>query len=49
MSLFKANYGYNSAMSFTPKQAKKKNENAKERIEKLMTLYKELCKLAKLV
>ena len=49
MSLFKANYGYNPVTSLTPKQAKKSSETAKNRIKKLITLHKELCKSAVLV
>ena len=49
MLLFKANYGYNSAISLTPQQMKKRNKNAKKRIKKLIILHKKLCKLAKLV
>jgi len=49
MLLFKANYRYNPATLFTPRQAKKKSKNVKERIEKLIILHKKLCKLAKLV
>ena len=36
MSLFKANYGYELKMSFTPKQAKKTSETVKKRMEKLI-------------
>ena len=35
--------------SLTPKQAKKLNETAKERVKKLIILHKELCKSAKMV
>jgi len=49
MSLFKANYGYNPVTSLTPKQAKKSSKIAKKKVEKLMTLHKELCKSAKIV
>jgi transposase InsO family protein len=49
MSPFKANYGYDPATSLTPRQAKKTSEDAKERVEELMTLHRELCKSAKLV
>ena len=46
---FKANYKYNPVTLLTPKQAKKSSKIAKERIEKLITLHKKLCKLAKLM
>ena len=46
---FKANYGYDPVTLLTPKQAKKLSETAKERIKKLITLHKELCKSAKLI
>ena len=49
MSLFKANYRYDSVTSLTPKQAKKRNEGAGGRVKKLITLHKELCKSIKLV
>jgi len=49
MSLFKANYRYNSVTSLMPRQAKKRSKNAKKRVKKLITLYKELYKTAKLV
>ena len=49
MSPFKINYGYNPVTLLTLKQAKKSSETAKERIKKLITLHKELCKLAKIV
>ena len=49
MSLFKANYGYNLVTLFTPKQAKKSSEIAKEKIEKLTTLHKKLCETAKII
>ena len=49
MLSFKANYGYNLITLFTPKQAKKLSETAKEKVKKLMILYKKLCKSAKMV
>ena len=35
-SLFKVNYSYKLRILFTPKQAKKTNKTAKEKIEKLI-------------
>ena len=50
MSLFKVNYGYNSVMSLTLRQAKKLNKIAKKkRVKKLIILHKKLCKSAKLI
>ena len=53
MGLFKiinkANYGYKLEVLLIPQQAKKINKTVKERIEKLMQLYQNLYKLAKLV
>jgi len=49
MSPFKANYRYALRTLLSPKQAKKLNKVGKERTKKLMTLYKELCKSAKMV
>ena len=49
MSLFKINYSYKLKILFTPKQAKKTSKTAKERIEKLIQLYRNLHKSAKLV
>jgi len=49
MSPFKANYGYALRTLLSPRQAKKSSKIGKERAEKLMTLYKELCKSAKMV
>ena len=49
MSLFKVNYGYDPVTSLTLRQAKKTSKIAKERVKKLITLHKELCKSAKLV
>ena len=40
MSLFKTNYGYNLITSLILKQVKKTNEQAKERVKKLITLHK---------
>ena len=49
MSLFKVNYSYKLKILLTPKQAKKTNKIVKERIEKLIQLYKNLHKSVKLV
>ena len=49
MSPFKATYGYEPKTLLTPRQAKKISETAKERVEKLMQLYQNLQKTAKLV
>ena len=49
MSLFKANYGYKLKILFTPKRAKKISKIIKERMEKLIQLYKNLYKSVKLV
>ena len=49
MSLFKINYGYKLKTLFIPRQAKKTNKTAKEKIKKLMQLHRNLHKLAKLV
>ena len=49
MLLFKANYSYKLKTSLTPRQAKKTSETAKERMEKLIQLYRNLHKLVKLV
>ena len=49
MLLFKINYGYKLKILLTLKQAKKTSKSAKERIEKLIQLYRNLYKLAKLV
>ena len=46
---FKINYSYKLKILFTPRQAKKISETAKERIEKLIQLYRNLYKLIKLV
>jgi hypothetical protein len=39
---FKANYGYELKISLSPRQVKKSSETAKERIETLINLYKNL-------
>ena len=49
MLLFEANYGYVFRTLLSPRQVKKLSKVGKERAEKLMTLYKELCKSAKIV
>ena len=49
MLLFKVNYGYKLKILFTPKQAKKINKIVKERIKKLIQLYRTLHESAKLV
>ena len=49
MSPFKANYGYKLKTLLTLRQAKKTSETAKERIKKLIQLYRNLHKLVKLV
>jgi len=49
MSLFKTNYRYAPRILLSPKQAKKSNKISKKRAEKLITLHKKLCKLAKMV
>ena len=49
MLLFKANYSYKPKTLLTLRQAKKTSETAKERMEKLIQLYKNLHKLVKLV
>ena len=49
MLLFKINYSYKLKILFTPQQAKKMSKTAKERIEKLIQLYRNLHKLVKLV
>ena len=42
MLLFKANYGYKLKISLLPQQAKKSSKTAKERVETLINLYKDL-------
>ena len=49
ISPFKANYGYKLKTLFTPQQAKKTSETAKERMEKLIQLHQNLQESAKLV
>jgi hypothetical protein len=39
---FKANYGYELKTSLSPRQVKKSNKTAKERVETLINLYKNL-------
>ena len=46
---FKANYGYEPRTSLTPKEAKKRYINAKERVQELLSIYKGLQESAKLV
>ena len=46
---FKVNYNYKLKILFTLKQAKKISEIVKERIEKLIQLYKNFYKSVKLV
>ena len=46
---FKVNYGYKLKILFTLRQAKKISKIVKERMEKLMQLYRNFYKLAKLV
>ena len=48
-SPFKANYGYKPKTLLTPRQAKKTSETAKEKIEKLIQLHRNLYKSAKLI
>jgi hypothetical protein len=42
MSLFKANYGYELKILLSPRQVKKSSETAKERVETLINLHKNL-------
>ena len=49
MLLFKANYGYKLKISLLPQQVKKSSETAKEKVETLINLYKDLQELAKIV
>ena len=49
MSPFKANYGYKLKILLTLRQAKKISKTVKERIEKLIQLYRNLYELVKLV
>ena len=46
---FKANYNYKPKILLTLQQGKKMSKTAKERIEKLIQLYRNLYKLIKLV
>ena len=46
---FKTNYGYKLKILFTPQQAKKTSLTAKKKMDKLMQLYWNLHKSAKLV
>jgi len=47
--LFKANYGYELIISLIPQQVIKISKTAKERVEMLINLYKNLYKIVKLV
>ena len=49
MLLFKANYSYKLKILITPRQAKKISKTVKEKMEKLIQLYRNLYKLVKLV
>ena len=49
MSPFKVNYGYILKILLILRQAKKTNINTKERIKKIIELYKNLRDTAKLV
>ena len=49
MLLFKTNYKYNPVTSLILKQAKKRSENTKKRLKKIITPHKKLYKSAKLV
>ena len=40
--LFKVNYGYKLKIWLSPQQVKKSSETAKERVETLINLYKDL-------
>jgi hypothetical protein len=40
ISLFKANYGYKLKILLSPRQVKKSNKIAKERVKTLINLYK---------
>ena len=46
---FKANYGYKLKISLSLQQVKKSSEIAKERVETLINLYKDLQESAKIV
>ena len=49
MLLFKTNYNYKLKTLLMPRQANKINKTVKERIEKLIQLYRNFYKLVKLV
>ena len=49
MSPFKANYRYELRTLLSPWQAKKSSKTAKEKVEILINLYRDLKKSAKLV
>ena len=49
MSPFQANYGYEPRTSLSPRQAKKTSSTAKQRMETLMNLHKNLSETAKIV
>jgi hypothetical protein len=42
ISLFKANYGYKPKTLLSPKQVKKSSKTAKEKVETLINLHKNL-------
>ena len=46
---FKVNYNYKLKILLSPQQVKKSSETAKERVETLINLYKDLQELAKIV
>ena len=49
MLLFKANYSYKLKTSLSPQQVKKSSKTAKEKIETLINLYKDLQESAKII
>ena len=49
MLLFKVNYGYKLKILLSLQQAKKSSKTAKERVETLINLYKDLQESAKIV
>ena len=49
MLLFKTNYSYKLKILLTPQQAKKMSKTAKERMEKLIQLYRNLHESVKLI
>ena len=49
MLLFKANYGYKLKILLLPQQAKKSSKIAKEKVETLINLYKNLQESAKII